>query len=395
MEVNMKNKITFKQIKIGIVILIVLSGYLSTFQYAYSNPKDLNMFIAKKTEKALTVGMSVAFIEDDQIVKRGNYGYADKEDGIHVDDKTIFQIGSISKTITATAIMQLYEQGIIDLDTDINAYLDIDIVNPKSPDVPITIRSLLNHTSGLKDNMEVLHGVYSYNDTERKVPLTLRDFQLAYLLPNGEFYDEDINFYKLEQGKKEYSNVAYALLGYLVEVVTETPFNEYCNASIFQPLSMDDTGWFLSEVDTNRLTYPYFKGKEKLPHYSSPTYPDGMLKTTVEDYSKFLTATMNKGIYEDVRILQESSVNAMLNSSDGLGLGWDTKVLEEFLINTKGVKIVGHAGGDPGVFCLTFYNPLNKKGVIMFSNTDTTFNLRMLNSLDIIKRLIVESGVYE
>ena len=105
--------------------------------------------------------MAITLVKDDEITYFKSFGYADIENKEEINEDTIFQIASISKTITGTAAMQLYEKGKLDLDQDINTYLPFKIINPYHPGVPITARMLLTHTSSILDNWDVIDPLYT------------------------------------------------------------------------------------------------------------------------------------------------------------------------------------------------------------------------------------------
>ena len=157
----------------------------------------------------------------------------------------IMNIGSISKTFTATAAMQLWEKGMLQLDVDINKYLDFKITNPKYPDKPITIFQILTHTSSIQDG-KAYHESYSCGDPTQ----SLHDWIYNNLNPDGTYYYQGSSFGDWSPGTNtKYSNVAFGLLGLIVEKLAKKPFNEYCKENIFKPLGMINTGWFLREVD--------------------------------------------------------------------------------------------------------------------------------------------------
>ena len=123
--------------------------------------------------------MQVCIVENDQIIWKGAYGYASIEQNKPVGDSTIFHIASISKLLTGTALMQLWEEGLFDLDDDINNYLPFEIRNPNYPDDPITFRMLLTHTSSINDDWTQLIYLYTYIIDS---PVSLESFVENYFL---------------------------------------------------------------------------------------------------------------------------------------------------------------------------------------------------------------------
>jgi CubicO group peptidase (beta-lactamase class C family) len=284
--------------------------------------------------------------------------------------------------------MQLWEKGLLDLDSDVNVYLPFSVRNPRFPDIPITIKQLLTHTSSIHDSP-----VYEKSYECRKPKLSLKQWNEYYFEIDGIFYDKNKNFTKYQPGtNREYSNVGFGLLGYIVEEVSKIPFNDYCRKNIFEPLGMVNTGWFYNEVDTNnQITNYYFLDKKSindselqklalnkptrkdlhsnipLCKYSFPTYPDGGIITSVRELSIFLRAMINDGTYENIQILQKETIDKMLTvyiEEEGAeqlqGLCWNKSIFKSFW---------GHSGGDYGIHTYMYLNRANSVGIITFQNS--------------------------
>ncbi|MCR2806660.1 serine hydrolase domain-containing protein [Paenibacillus soyae] len=380
-------------------VILVAIAVVVAVQVDFSNPKDLNEFVEAKMDKSGMTGASIAILKDNKVERIIHYGDADSENGSPVTDDTLFQIASVSKTVTATAVMQLVEKGAMKLDDDINGYLPFRVVHPKFPDTPITFRMLLSHTSGIDNNWEVYESLYTTHSGGGDSAVTLEQFMKGFLLPDGKWYDGEKNFTANEPGTTfAYSNIGYGLLGYLVEEISDMPFPEYSQKHIFDPLGMTDTVWLHKDLsDKDRLAVPYESKGNPLVPYSFPTYPDGTLKTTVSDFAKFYLAIMNGGQGENGSILSKDTLEEMLRPQSGDGkqaLGWSYSLPEELYL--KGAvqgKAVGHSGSDPGVLAITMMNPNNQSGVIVFFNQELDLNLRSLNLHSMMKRLIKEAGV--
>ncbi len=175
-------------------------------------------------EKNFIPGVVVAVVKDGEVFFSKGYGYADSANKVAVDpDTSLFRIGSISKVFTATAVMQLVEDGKLDLDTDINTYLDFEIAD--TYDQPITLAHLLSHAAGFEDRG---YEVWA-EDAESLVPLGewLKDHQPARVRPAGTI--------------ASYSNYGIALAGYIVERVSGMSYDDYVDQHILQPLAMNQT----------------------------------------------------------------------------------------------------------------------------------------------------------
>ena len=359
--------------------------------------QSLDEFILEKMKTCNAPGLAACIVKKDRLVWSRGFGWADIENKVLMTDKTIQNIGSISKTITATAVMQLWEKGKFKLDDDVNGYLPFRVRNPHFPDDPITFRELLTHKSSIKDG-PAYEDSYACGDPT----ISLKDWIKGYLVPGGKYYSEEGNFHtwkpgtvEIPKGPRAYSNVGFGLLGYLVEVISGKDFAQYCKKNIFMPLGMKNTGWYLADVNIAKHAIPYtfisepFKlaegrtfesflpryGKhtpspkpgEHFAHclYSFPNYPDGLIRTSVRELSQFLRAYINDGIYKNKRILKKDTVRTMLSSEHfGRGLCWYELKLK------SGDPAWGHGGGDPGISTLMLFRPKDGAGVIIFLNCD-------------------------
>ncbi|ANT54586.1 serine hydrolase domain-containing protein [Mesorhizobium amorphae] len=367
---------------------------------------SIDAVIEGKLKEFSIPGSAVGIVQDGRLVWAKGYGWADVTRKVPMTPKTIMNIGSVSKTITATAVMQLWERGLVDLDTDVSRYLPYQVVNPKHPSVAITARRLLNHRSSIRDGKSYWE-TYACGDPAA----ALGDWVEAYLKPGGAYYDANDNFHEWAPGIFEpdhpgrnpyldpgsslppgYCNVAYGLLGHLVECVTGTSFTDYCADHIFTPLGMNSTGWYVRDVDVDRHAVVYGRvtkemlerGRQsfssllpapgltideltpggRMPHcfYSYPTYPEGLARTSVEELALFLAAYGYRG---GNQLLKESTINMMLSEvHDGRALCWNKRILK------NGDVIWGHGGSDPGVRTQMFFREKDRTGAIVYFNGD-------------------------
>lgn len=337
-----------------------------------TNPLDT--FIEKRMNESGLIGVGAAIIVNQKLVWSKGYGYADKDNKIPFSTHTIMNIGSISKTFTGVCIMKAVEEKKLSLDEDINRYLPFKVVNPFFPDEKITLRHLTSHTSGLTDRFPFYDSTYYYGGD---APESLEAFLKNYFMPGGKYYSKD-NFLNKKPGTyREYCNIAAGLAGYIVEVVTGKKLNEYSRQYIFKPLKMENTGWFLREINLANHSKLYnIKGDttQFIQLYGLPTYPDGGVRTSVADLAKFFIALLNEGVYNGTAILKKESVREMqrfrftpenkpenveiekLNS----GIFWATK---------QNVTKMGHSGTDPGVKTEMLCDLSKEVGVILFTNT--------------------------
>jgi CubicO group peptidase (beta-lactamase class C family) len=311
-------------------------------------------------------GLSAAIVKGDRIVCTAAAGLANIDEDRPVTPDTLFLVASVSKTVTATAIMQLYEQGKFGLDDDVNDYLPYRISIPASPDLPITFRQLLTHTSSIADNWSTIDSLLTKGEDS---PLALADFTRGYLTPDGPYYNKDANFESGEPGTvSSYSNMGAVLLGYLVEVISGVPFDQYCRDHILAPLGMTATTWRLAGIDRSRLAMPYRTRRSRfsaIGQYGEPDYPDGMLRTSVVELARFMIAYLQGGSLNGATILKPNTIAQMLTPQTGLdpsqGLIW-------FRDDYGDREVWGHDGSDIGAGAEIWFDPKTKTGVILMTN---------------------------
>jgi len=382
--------------------LLLLSCYTmpSVAQMAYDSA---DISIHKYMEDEKIPGFAACVVKDGKMVWSKAYGQADiaRKKAMSIDG--IMNIGSVSKTFTAIAAMQLWEKGLVDLDADISTYLGFQIRNPKYPDKPITISQIMTHTSSIRDG-KAYEESYACGDPT----VSLNDWIRGALIPDGKFYNKGDNFAEWFPGEKPtYSNVAFGVLGLIVEKVAKQPFNLYCREHIFQPLGMKHTGWMISEVDTSNYIRPYayitaenkkfiqsinrlypnesaFREGSYVANclYSFYNYPDGLVRTSVHELSYFLSALLNGGELHGKRILKKETLDKMLTvqieGNHAQGLTWRTS---NFETGYGKVTLWGHSGLDPGIQTFLYFNTANKTGVITFQNNPGDGTARIVGKL--------------
>ena len=292
--------------------------------------------------------MALAIIKNNSMVWSKGYGYADINNKKEATNKTVYMLASISKTFAATAIMQLWEKGLLDLDDDVNEYLPFTVRNPNYPDVPITFRMILTHRSSISSRIINLFTIFS-------IFRVSYDNLGEYLNPGGKLYSPK-NWKNYPPGEQQsYSCTAYELLGYLVERITNQSFPEYCSKNIFEPLNMKNTSYHPSDYKKEQLAvqYIYLFGRYiALPEFEDRNYASGGLRSNLEDLSHYLIAYMNGGEYNGIRILKNDTVKLMFtrqypsNHFIGYGLGWQIYSSRNN-VSENNLRI-GHNGGNAG-----------------------------------------------
>lgn len=250
-------------------------------------------------------GATLAVVKDGEIIVSKGYGFSDLQKRTPVDpEKSLFRPGSVSKLITWTAVMQLVEEGRLDLEVDINNYLDLEIpqelVSSNSTPEAITLKHLLTHTPGFEDRGEGLFVIGEEN--VKTLPDYLRTYLPARVFPPGEVM--------------AYSNYGSALAGYIVERVSGQSFAEYVEENIFVPLGMENSTFRqpLPEHLAQNMTQAYkFQGGEYYPgdfEFISAS-PAGALSSTASDMAKFMIAHLQEGQFNGIEILKKETVEEM------------------------------------------------------------------------------------
>ncbi len=371
----------FKRIlaTIGTAATLLLSGQVAGGQAQPSTASAssaLDSVVEQRMKEAGIVGLGAAIIVNKKVAWTKGYGFADKQHAMPFTSNTIMNIGSISKTFTGVALMRGVQDGKLSLDADINSYLPFKVINPYFPTEPITLRQLATHTSSITDRSSVYEGVYHFGGDS---PAPLGEFLKAYFSSNGKTYSKD-NFLNVKPGThREYSNIAAGLVGFIVEIAVGEKLNVYTKRHIFVPLQMKTTGWFLSEIPLESHSQLYVAQGPTIPIqlYGVTTYPDGGIRTSVNDLSKFFIALLNEGEFGGARILEKQYAAEMLrfqytssNKPDNVNLSGDDSVNSGIFWASKyDVTRIGHNGSDPGVMTMMLSDLAKEVGVILFVNT--------------------------
>ncbi len=276
-------------------------------------------------------GAVVIVVKDGKVLYAKGYGYADVKSKKPVTvDATLFRPGSVSKLFTWTAVMQLVQQGKIDLDRNVNDYLDFKI--PDTYPKPITVRDLMTHTPGFEETVQDL-----ISDNPKNIQ------------PLGEYLKTHLPKRVFPPGTTgAYSNYGASLAGYIVQRVSGVPFDEYIEKNIFQPLNMQHST-FQQPLPADLkplMSDGYQLASEKAkPFEIVVPAPAGALSTTAEDISHFMLAHLQGGEYNGASILQPATVTQMHTrqqygenaATNGMCLGFYEEI-------RNGHRIIGHAG---------------------------------------------------
>jgi CubicO group peptidase (beta-lactamase class C family) len=291
-------------------------------------------FFPGQMEELHIPGLTFVFIQGGEVIYAQGYGSADLETATPVDaGSTVMRIGSVSKIFVATAVMQLVEQGQLDLHTDINQYLTTFQLERKYSQ-PVTLAHLLTHTGGFEDPP------YTSNvDPEQREPLAAH---LAANMPPPSH----------RPGKENiYSNYGYALAGLVVEEVSGLPFDQYVDQNIFEPLGMTHSHYLLSPPLPENLATGYFyqDGVQiRQPVDYDDDYPGGSIVSTAPEMAQFMLAHLQDGCTERGCILQAATV-AEMHARQGKAPFKDQHVTYGFLEGSlEGQRLLGYGGAIRG-----------------------------------------------
>ncbi len=325
-------------------------------------------------------GFALIVIKNDKIEFENCFGFANKETKTPFSSETILPIGSVSKTFIGFSIMKAIDLGYFTMETDINTILPFKIINPHQREKIITINNLVTHTSGLIDNEKFY--IKAYNEG-KKPKIELGEFLKKYYSQNGKFYDTS-NFDKAKNLTYNYSNIASALAAYCIEIKAEISFADFTKKHIFDPLQMKSSHWFYDDAFANKYAtlyqidkpdYPFKEIENKdggLKPYSCATYPDGSLKTSASDLSKYLIE-MLKGFEGKSSLLTKASFETLFKkqfNDKTMPLNIDQKEPNRavFWAYNKKDKIM-HTGADPGVASFVSIDHKTKISRILLFNT--------------------------
>ncbi len=317
-------------------------------------------------DKYKAVGLAVVVVKDNKPIYKKAIGLQDIENNIPLSTKHLFRIASISKSFSATAIMQLVEKGEISLDDDFGGLIGFPVRNPKYPDDIITLRMILSHTSSINDN----NGYFELDVID---PAKNPDWEKSY------------NDYRPGTGY-EYCNLNFNMVGSVLEQKTGVRFDKYIHKQILEPLGLNG-GYCVDSLEKKSFAKLYnydsvsasFKEQpsaynprsEEIKKYilgvSTPIFsPTGGMKISPEDLATYMMMHMNYGKYARSRILKTKSSKTMqkkLSEQEGYGLA-----LMETDNLIPGQHLIGHTGSAYGLYSAMFFDPISKYGFIVVTN---------------------------
>ena len=345
---------------------IVSLIFLVFSQFNLLQAADPETTLTQLLEEHNSVGLSVAVVKDGEIVYSGSFGKKNMEQDTPLGRNDLFRIASISKSFSATAIMQFAEAGLISLDDDFSDLVGFKVRNPHYPETVITLRMVLSHTSSVSDkegyfNLDIIN------------PEKNPDWHLSY-----NDYEPGTQY--------QYCNLNYNMTGAVIEKLSGVRFDHHIKEQILDPLGL--YGGFNVNLLDSALLAPIYRYNSESNHfkasanayaprtdeinnytmgYSTPVFsPTGGMKISANDLAKYMIMHMNYGSYNDVNIISEESAKLMQTPIvDENGYGLALRNLNK-LIPGKDMK--GHTGSAYGLYSVMAFHPEEKFGFIAITN---------------------------
>jgi CubicO group peptidase (beta-lactamase class C family) len=329
-----------------------------------------------QTEKMLTdidsiikehevVGLSVAVVKKGKLIYTHSFGFKNKENNELLTDNSLFRIASISKSFSATSIMQLVEAGKLSLDDDISDLIGFRIRNPKYPDQVITLRMLMSHRSSINDSQ----GYFSFDAIN---PSKNPDWGKCY------------NDYPPDSGYM-YCNLNYNMVGAVIEKRSGERFDQYVKKHVLDPLGLYG-GYCVDSLDSSRFVtlYEYNDSlkqftpapaaynprREDIRNYvmgeSTPVFsPTGGMKISAPDLARYMIMHMQQGKSNGKRIISKNSAAIMQTPRGKEGYGLALLRTEKLI---AGQEMRGHTGSAYGLYSAMFFQPKQKFGFVVINN---------------------------
>jgi len=347
------------------LILLIFIAFIAS--PALAQPQKAEDGIAAIMKELDAAGVSVAVVKDNKIVYTHSFGYKDIESNAPLTDQNIFRIASISKSFSATAIMQLVTAGKLSLSDDFSNLIGFKVRNPKYPNTVITLKMVMSHTSSLNDSQ-------------------------GYFSLDGINPDKNPNAAKCyndyEPGKGfQYCNLNYNLVGTVIERISGERFDQYIKHHILDPLGLYG-GYCVDSLDKSRFATLYeYDAKtrkltadpgaynprsEEVKHYimgySTPIFsPTGGMKISATDLARYMMMHMNYGKANGVRIIKKRLSKLMqtkVSDNEG-GYGLALRASHDLI---PGEAMMGHTGVAYGLYSAMFFEPKKKFGFVVICN---------------------------
>lgn len=345
----------------------------------YAQNAKVESAIQELMKELDAVGVAVAVVKDGKLTYTKSFGFQDIETKKPLTQDAIFRIASISKSFSATAIMQLVEARKLSLNDDFSDLVGFKVRNPKYPNTKITLKMVLSHRSSINDNE-------GYFNLDAINPDKNKNWANCY------------NDYEPGKGY-QYCNFNFNMIGAVIEKKSGQRFDNYIKSKILNPLNLYG-GYNVDSLDANRFatlyeynakakdfsaaTAAYNPRREEIKNYilgySTPIFsPTGGMKIAAIDLAKYMIMHMNYGEANGTRLISKKSAKTMqrkLSDAEGYGLALTT--VDDLIPNTV---LKGHTGSAYGLYSSMFFEPKLKFGFVVITNGCNPIELNGKNSL--------------
>ncbi len=328
---------------------------------AKSTINGIDEFIVSVMDEWEVPGLAIAVVRDGEVILSKGYGYRNREDQLPVTPRTLFAIGSITKSFTVTTLGVLVDEGKLDWDEPVRSYLpDFQLVDEVATE-HMTPRDLVTHRSGLPR-----HDLLWYGS-----PLTRRELyeRLRYLEPSQEF-----------RRVWQYQNLMFMTAGYLADKVAGMSWEELTRARIFEPLDMERSNFSVKDMQrADDFSYPYTMADDVVRKIDfrniDEVGPAGSINSSVEEMIRYVQMHIDEGAWNGEQLLSKANAQQMQTPQMVIGgtvqydeLGHTQYGLGLFITTYRGRKLVHHGGGIDGFISLLSFMPNEKLGMIVLTN---------------------------
>lgn len=362
---------------------------------------QMQQIVNEIREKYNLMGLSVVTVHDDKISGAYHAGLRDLDRNLPVNDSTMFRIASISKMVMTTAMMKLHDRKLFNLDDDVSKYLGFRLRNPGYPDMPITVRMILSHTSSINEGS----GYDSFlTETYGNVSNPPQFSEL--LVPGGKYFTDDMWRKEPPGTYFSYCNAHFGLAGTIIEKITGQRFDQFIGESLFKPLAIsgaytveglgdinnlgviyrNENGQWVAQTDNLRGTLAAprdFSGYR--PGTNAAVFsPQGGLRISAIELARIMMLHLGKGSYNGQQIVSRKSIRLMQtpqwtyngsngDTEEGGRVGWGLSVailgsIPESNLIPHGVRLYGHGGDAYGLISKFYYDPVSRSGLIIMTN---------------------------
>lgn len=322
---------------------------------------DIDEFIEQTMKGWKVPGLAIAVVQHNKVILFKGYGYRDAEQKLPVSPKTLFAIGSITKSFTVTAMGMLVDEGKLDWDTPVRNYLPGFMLLDPLASERITPRDLVTHRSGLPR-----HDLLWYSSNFSRADMVER---LRYLEPSKDF-----------RSAYQYNNLMVMTAGYLVGQIARSTWEEFVRQRIFAPLGMHNTNFSVNDSQKSPdFALPYQNANDvvkRIPfHNIDQIAPAGSINSNIEDMTRYLLFQLDKGKHDGAQLLSENNANQMQtpqmvepSSERWKEIGLPTYGLALGVSAYRGHKLVSHGGAIDGFTAYLSFLPQDSMGVITLAN---------------------------